>query len=220
VRWSHRLGEAGIRGFGDWMREIGRRHSRLSARSVVLPRYGKSSRRNCPRQRARVLVAGVGNVLRGDDGFGPAVINHLEQRTDLPPGVRLVEVGIGGIHLVHELMAGFEGLILVDAVDRTDPPGSLYVLEPKVPPLVELTTRQRYEAGCDMHQAVPARALIMAQAVNALPPQLRIVGCQPAVIDDLIFDLSPPVQKAVPTAVNAILSLLRLWTQNGKVQGG
>jgi hydrogenase maturation protease len=217
VRWSHRLGEAGIRGFGDWMKELSR-GLRWVERGAVVTRRTRLRRRAGSRQ--RVLVAGVGNVLRGDDGFGPAVINHLEQRSDLPRGVRLVEVGIGGIHLVHELMAGFEGLILVDAVDRTEPPGSLYVLEPKVPPVAELTARQRHEAGCDMHQAVPARALIMAQAVNALPRQLRIVGCQPAVVDDLIFDLSPPVQKAVPAAVNAILSLLRLWTQNGEVQGG
>jgi hydrogenase maturation protease len=168
----------------------------------------------------RVLIAGVGNVLRGDDGFGPAIINTLEQRHDLPGHARVVEVGIGGISLVHELMAGYAGLILVDAVDRAGPPGSLYILEPRVPPLAELTAGQRHEVGSDMHQATPARALIIAQAVNALPANIRIVGCQPAVVDDLIFHLSPPVQKTVPAAVNAILSLLRLWAQNGEVGRG
>jgi hydrogenase maturation protease len=184
-------------------------NSRLS-----LPAKTAPSRLNGGR---RVLVAGVGNVLRGDDGFGPAVINTLEQRSDLPGGVRLVEVGIGGIHLVHELMAGYNGLIVVDAVDRAGPPGSLYVLEPRVPPLAELTAGQRHEVGCDTHQAVPARALIIAQAVNALPPNIRIVGCQPAVVDDLIFNLSPPVQETVAAAANAILSLLRLWLPDREV---
>jgi hydrogenase maturation protease len=165
----------------------------------------------------RLLVAGVGNVLRGDDGFGPAIINRLEQRADLPANVRVVEVGIGGISLVHELMAGYNGLILVDAVDRAGPPGSLYILEPRVPPLAELTAAQRHEVGSDAHRTVPARALIIAQAVNALPPQIRIVGCQPAIVDDMIFSLSPPVQKTVPQAVKAILSLLQLWSQNGEV---
>jgi hydrogenase maturation protease len=164
----------------------------------------------------RLLVAGVGNVLRGDDGFGPAIIDSLEQRTDLPCRVRVVEVGIGGISLVHELMAGYDGLIIVDAVDRDGPPGSLYILEPRVPPLAALTAGQRHEVGSDAHRTVPARALIIAQAVNALPPQIRIVGCQPAIVDDLIFSLSPPVQKTVPKAVEAILSLLHLWSQDGE----
>jgi hydrogenase maturation protease len=161
----------------------------------------------------RVLVAGIGNVLRGDDGFGPAVIAALEARIDLPPGVRVVEVGIGGISLVHELMAGYDALIMVDAVARDGRPGSLYVLEPAVPLLASLTPMQRRDLAADMHQAVPGRALIIAQAVDALPPVVRIVGCQPAVIDEMIFELSPPVQATVATAVATIISLAHSWTQ-------
>jgi hydrogenase maturation protease len=165
------------------------------------------------KHRKRILVAGIGNVLRGDDGFGPAVIAALEARTDLPAGVQVVEVGIGGISLVHELMAGYEALIIVDAVERDGRPGSLYVLEPAVPQLASLTPMQRRDLAADMHQAVPGRALIIAQAVDALPPVVRIVGCQPAVIDELIFELSPPVQATVATAVNTIISLAQTWTE-------
>ena len=60
-----------------------------------------------------VLVACVGNVLRGDDGFGPAVAARLDGK--LPAGARLIETGIGGIALVQELLAGYEGLVIVDA---------------------------------------------------------------------------------------------------------
>ncbi|MDP9377642.1 MAG: hydrogenase maturation protease, partial [Actinomycetota bacterium] len=77
----------------------------------------------------RALVACVGNPLRGDDGFGPAVAEAIN---DLPDGVRLVETGIGGVALLQELMAGWDGLILVDATDRGAAPGTVFALEPHV----------------------------------------------------------------------------------------
>ena len=76
---------------------------------------------------SRVLVAGVGNVLRGDDGFGPAVIQRLGE---LPAGVEKVETGIGGVALLQELLAGCDALVLIDAVDRGAAPGTLFELEP------------------------------------------------------------------------------------------
>ena len=157
----------------------------------------------------RALVAGVGNVLRGDDGFGPAVVRALEASGGPPAAVRIVEMGIGGIGLVHELMDGYDVLVLVDAVDRGGAPGSLYVLEPQVPDVATMPDPERRALAADLHQAVPGPALIMARAVGALPPVVRIVGCQPAETEDFATGLSPPVQRAVPDAVAAIRALLR-----------
>ncbi|GIV97359.1 MAG: peptidase M52 [Herpetosiphonaceae bacterium] len=156
----------------------------------------------------RILVAGVGNVLRGDDGFGPAVIRALEDSGRLPRSVRTIEVGIGGIGLVQELMDGYDALVLVDAVDRGGSPGSLYLLEPQVPDPLSISPHERRELVADIHQAVPGLALMIARAVGALPAVARIVGCQPAVTDELSVELSPPVQQAVPQAVEMILALL------------
>jgi hydrogenase maturation protease len=69
-------------------------------------------------QSRRVLVVGFGNVLNGDDGFGVAVLQRLAQQPELPPGVTLLEVGIGGMSLIHALQDGYDALLLVDAVDR------------------------------------------------------------------------------------------------------
>ena len=157
----------------------------------------------------RVLVAGIGNVLRGDDGFGPAVVHALEGAGALPAGVRTVELGIGGIGLVHELMDGYDALVLVDAVDRGGAPGALYVLEPQVPDVAALPALERRDLAADMHQTVPGPALVMARAVGALPPVVRIVGCQPAETEDFCTALSAPVRRAVPAAVEAIRALLR-----------
>ncbi|MDX1665321.1 MAG: hydrogenase maturation protease, partial [Candidatus Promineifilaceae bacterium] len=108
--------------------------------------------------RGRVLVAGVGNVLRGDDGFGPAVIQAL-QEAGVPDDVRLFESGIGGINLVLELLEGYEMLILVDAVEREGPPGRLFLLEPELPPLESFDDMERHALATDTHQAVPGRVL-------------------------------------------------------------
>ena len=159
----------------------------------------------------RVLVAGVGNVLRGDDGFGPAVIRALEAAAPLPETVHLVETGIGGINLVLELLDGYDLLLLVDAVDRGRPPGTLFILEPEVPDVLALSGRERHALAANTHEIVPAQVLIIARAAGVLPRTIRFVGCQPGETETLTLSLSPAVQAAVPRAVAAVQQLLRAW---------
>lgn len=147
----------------------------------------------------RVLVAGVGNVLRGDDGFGPAVIDLLE---DLPEGADVIETGIGGVALLQELMVGFDGLVLVDALDRGEPAGTLFVIEPEIEDGVHVP---------DVHLANPDRVLSMAKTMGVLPDRVIIVGCQVSEVDELGEGLSPDVQRALSTAVNKIKETLDAW---------
>ena len=147
----------------------------------------------------RVLVAGVGNVLRGDDGFGPAVTELLGH---LPEGVDVIETGIGGIALLQELMAGCDGLVLIDALDRGDEPGTVTVIEPEIPEAVHVP---------DVHLADPNRVLSMAKTIGVLPDRVVIVGCQPVGMDDLGAGLSPQVRSALPTAVARIEETVNAW---------
>jgi hydrogenase maturation protease len=156
----------------------------------------------------RVLVAGVGNVLRGDDGFGPAVVTALEAAGPLPPGLRTIEVGIGGIGLVHELLEGCDALLVVDAVDRGGEPGSLYLLEPEVPDADGISPAERHALATDLHEVVPGQVLILARALGVLPPVVRIVGCQPGETEDFSLELTPAVQRAVPAAIKVILTFV------------
>lgn len=151
----------------------------------------------------RVLVVGVGNVLRADDGFGVAVARRLAGR-DLPPEVTVVETGIGGIHLVHELMAGYDALIVVDAVDRGRPPGSVLVIDADVIDVAELPPDTRHDLLADMHLATPERALMVARAVGVLPERTIIVGCQPTEIEELGIGLSDEIAAAVDVAVGEV----------------
>lgn len=154
----------------------------------------------------RVLVAGMGNLLHEDDGFGPRVVEALAA-AELPRNVTLLDAGIGGIHLVQELMGGYDALILVDAVDREGTPGTIYVLEPTVPGPEAFEGEGRDGFLADTHYAVPAKALILARALGVLPERVYILGCQP-VRTELGLAMSETVSRAVQEGVAGIHRLL------------
>ena len=146
----------------------------------------------------RTLIAGFGNVLRGDDGFGVEVVRRLGE-DGVPPGVDLMEVGTAGIRLAQELLTPYDRLVIVDAMTRGGAPGTVYV-----------TAVESVESAAevDLHLAVPARALSVAKALGALPREVFIVGCEPAEVDELTTVLTPPVQAAVDTALAHVRRLL------------
>ena len=155
----------------------------------------------------RVLVACVGNVLRGDDGFGPAVERRLAADGSLPPGVDLIETGIGGMGIVQQLLAGYQVLIVVDAVDHGEAPGTLFVLEPEVPEPGALSLDEWRERFSNLHLAEPSRVFLLARALGVLPERVLVVGCQPLACDDFTQTLSPPVAAAVGLAARRVREL-------------
>ncbi|XWN32851.1 MAG: hydrogenase maturation protease [Devosia sp.] len=152
-------------------------------------------------------MAGVGNVLRADDGFGPRAVEALAAEP-LPQGVSVIETGIGGIHLVQELMRGYNALILFDACDRGVLPGTLFTLEPVVPDPAAMTDTERRDFFADVHYATPIRALTMARAVGALPGVVRIIACQIADAEGFTSDMDPRVAAAVPLAATRARALV------------
>jgi hydrogenase maturation protease len=158
----------------------------------------------------RILVAGVGNVLNGDDGFGVEVIRALENHP-FPEGVVLTETGIGGIALVQDLMLGYDACIIVDAVDHGRPPGTVLVIEPEVLDVHTMRAEQRHDLLADMHLATPSRALLVAQGLGCLPARRVIVGCQPEEIETLAIGLTATVQSAIPFAIAEIDRCIREW---------
>ena len=152
----------------------------------------------------KILVAGVGNVLRADDGFGVAVAERLET-TELPAEISVVETGIGGIALVQELQTGYDALVVVDCVDLGRPPGHVMLIEPEVVDVNELTWSERHDLLADMHLATPERAMMLARALGVLPPNVLMVGCQPVDPDAVGTGLSAPVAAAVDVAVAEIV---------------
>ena len=104
----------------------------------------------------RVLIAGIGNVFLGDDGFGVALAGRLARR-DLPAGVDVVDYGIRGMDLAYALLDGWDAVILLDATPRGEAPGTLYVIEPDV---------ESIEAAApEAHGMDPVRVLALARAI-------------------------------------------------------
>lgn len=114
----------------------------------------------------RVLIAGMGNILRGDDGFGIHVARKLAAMS-LPEGVEVYEAGSAGVALVHKLMDGFDDCILIDAAVRRDAPGTLYTLTP-------IVSEETREFGT--HDLEPSKILALARAVGALPARVVLIA--------------------------------------------
>jgi hydrogenase maturation protease len=145
------------------------------------------------------LVAGVGNVLLGDDGFGVEVARRLGAGP-LPDGVRAVDFGVRGLHLAYELLEPYESVIVVDAVARGARPGTIFVLEPDDTELGEVDVP-------DAHGLHPAAVLRVARALGATLDRVRVVGCEPEDTSERI-GLSPAVERAVGRAVRIVQDLL------------
>jgi hydrogenase maturation protease len=154
----------------------------------------------------RVLVACVGNTLRGDDGFGVAVAAALDG--SLPEQADLIETGIGGIGIVHALMDGYDALVIIDAVERGAQPGTVCVLVPQVPDVATPTFDEWLAQLSDMHLAEPSRILRIARAAGVLPAHVLVVGCQPETCEDFTEVLSAPVAASVPVAADRVRELV------------
>lgn len=161
----------------------------------------------------RVLIAGVGNVLRSDDGFGVEVAGRLGAM-NLPDHVVVVETGIGGMALIQELSAEVGVLIVVDAVDKGRPPGTVMVIEPEVVDVHLLSATERYDLLADVHLATPERVFVMAKALGVLPEKVLMVGCQPEDAESMGRGLSTVVAAAIEPAILEVLDLLKEFSGN------
>ena len=152
----------------------------------------------------RILVAGVGNIFRGDDAFGVEVVRELAVRA-LPKGVIVCDFGIRGHDLAYTLLEAYDGLILVDAISRGSEPGTLHALE------LEPTQWKNPPAAMLTHGIDLPNVFHLAKTLGANFPRLYLVGCEPAELgpeDEGVMGLSEPVRAAVEKAVAMVEGLL------------
>lgn len=153
-----------------------------------------------------ILVACIGNIFLGDDGFGCEVAKVLQTR-NLPENVKLFDYGIRGYDLAYALLDGYDLTIFVDAVPNRESPGTLYVIEPD---LSEFETMEASPTMLDAHTMNPSHVLRMAFSMGAKFNKLLLVGCEPQTLggEEGLMDLSEPVQAAVGKAANIVESLI------------
>jgi hydrogenase maturation protease len=144
---------------------------------------------------ARILVAGIGNIFLGDDGFGSEVVRHAA----IPPGdpsVRVIDYGIRGMHLAYDLLEEWDTLVLVDAVPSRGSPGTLHIFQ---------ADHESFSAptNLDAHSMDPAAVFASLRALGGSPPYTVVVGCEAGNVEEGI-GLTELVAKAVPRAVSAV----------------
>lgn len=153
----------------------------------------------------KVLVAGIGNIFLGDDGFGVEVVRRLAS-TELPEGVSVKDFGIRGFDLAYALMDGYDLSILVDATPQGGEPGTLYTIE------ADAGDFDRSDVGdtIDTHAMNPVRVLHLVKALGGEPGPILVVGCEPGILEDEngTIGLSAPVEAAVDEAVHMVKSLI------------
>lgn len=153
----------------------------------------------------RVLIAGVGNVFLGDDGFGVEVAKRLAGRA-LPEGVEVVDFGIRGMDLAYALHDDYELVVFVDATPRGGEPGTVYLLEPEI--------EEDRGVTLDTHGMDPVKVIKLSRALGAPPTRTLVVGCEPQLVvggedyDDMLMELSEPVRAAVEEAAKLVESLV------------
>jgi hydrogenase maturation protease len=151
----------------------------------------------------RVLVAGIGNIFQSDDAFGVEVAKRLATRT-LPPGARVEDIGIRGVHLAYELLEGYDGLILIDAVPMGEPPGTLALIEPDL----DVSGSGADEPTVvDAHTMSPDVVLATLARLGGSVEKIFILGCQPANLGDGM-GLTPAVAAAVEGATQMCCQLV------------
>ncbi|MGV9841687.1 hydrogenase maturation protease [Streptomyces fungicidicus] len=155
----------------------------------------------------RTLVAGVGNIFLGDDGFGVEAARALAGEA-LPEAVEVADIGIRGVHLAYQLLDGYDTLVVLDATARGAEPGTLYVIDAAEPG----SRRPPDAVALDGHRMSPDAVLALlgtlCAGTGAVPPRRTlVVGCEPATVEEGI-GLSPPVAAAVPGAVRLVRELL------------
>jgi hydrogenase maturation protease len=159
-----------------------------------------------PAATSSILVAGIGNIFLGDDGFGVEVAQRLAAR-DLPDGVTVADYGIRGYDLAYALVRGADHTILVDACPRGEAPGTVFVLEPD---LAELDAPDTGPPVLDGHDLNPIHVLHLARSLGAVLKQIVVVGCEPVTLGppEGHMGLSQPVRAAVDEAVSLIHGLI------------
>ena len=155
-------------------------------------------------RRPRILVAGIGNVFLGDDGFGVEVVRRLQRRA-LPDDVDVRDFGIRGIDLAYALQDGYDAAVFVDAAPRGESPGTVSLVEPEL---------DANEIVLDTHGMDPLRVVALARTMGRIPERILVVACEPAIVvhgehdEDLVGELSAPVAAAVDEAVAFVVSLI------------
>lgn len=153
-------------------------------------------------EQSRILVAGVGNRLMGDDGFGPHVIDLLSERS-FPENVELRDIGTAGLTIATDLNE-YDVVIFLDSMDMEGEPGRLCRTKIQVGEDLDDTAEL---ARLTLHEVGLEGLLRFSKAIGCLPREVILIGCKPKILE-MGIGLSTEVGEAADRAVDMVLDIL------------
>lgn len=149
--------------------------------------------------RKEILIAGVGNILFGDDGFGPEVIEYLESHYKIPENVCLADAGTGIRKILFTITLGEvrpKVIVVIDAVDKGREPGEIFDIS------LDDIPKEKID-DFSIHQVPSSNLLKELKDLCSVEVIVRV--CQIKTIPDTIQSgLSEPLKKAVPLMAQSI----------------
>lgn len=151
-----------------------------------------------------VLVLGIGNLLWADEGFGIRCVEALDDAWVFPPQVTVMDGGTQGLYLLPYVQEA-DCLLVFDAVDYGDPPGTLrQVVGDDVP-------RFLGAKKMSLHQTGFQEVLAAAELTGRLPAERVLIGVQAEELEDFGGSLRPGTKARLPAALELALGWLRAW---------
>ncbi len=151
----------------------------------------------------KTIIAGIGNRLLGDDGFGPKVTDLLN-KMPIPDHIEVRDMGTAGITIATDL-SDYQRAIFLDTMTMDGEPGKLYLTKLQVDePAEDITELSRMT----LHDADLEGLLKFAKAINTLPEEVILIGCKPKNLE-MGLDLSNEVEAATHEAVEIVMNLIK-----------
>jgi coenzyme F420 hydrogenase subunit delta len=146
-----------------------------------------------------VLILGCGNILIGDDGFGPAVAQHLRSDFEIPADICVFDAGTSVRQILFDTVLSDKKpskIVIIDAMDCNREPGELFLLDIEALPKIKID-------DFSMHQ-IPTSNLLR-ELRDYCSIEVILIGCQVAgACDSVNPGLSEPVEAAVKPAAELI----------------
>jgi hydrogenase maturation protease len=146
-------------------------------------------------------VLGLGNLIHSDDGVGVHAIQQLQRDPRVPPGVVLLDGGTNGLGLLPHV-SGFSRLLVIDAVDAGEPPGTVVRFEG--------SALNGLPGKSSVHQLGFADMMVGLKLLGEPPPELVVLGVQP-LSTEWSVELTPPVLEALPALLDMVVRQLEMW---------
>jgi len=155
-----------------------------------------------------ILVIGLGNLVHSDDGVGIHAIHRLQTDPRVPPEVPLVDGGTQGLSLIPHI-SGFARLLVIDAVDVSEQPGTIVRLDGK--------SLDGLRGKPAVHQLGFADMMIALKLLGDAPEEVVVLGVQP-LSTEWSAELTPVVKAALDRLLDLVIAQLEVWGRNSVVE--